>query len=187
MDAAPAIQPYRSIILSRVLARTGGGSYLSRLKHPDASLWFPDRRIAEDSAPDAVTWAVTGDVCARSKGRSPRICGRFFTRTLIMASLLAVALILTWPVADVLNPVVGDRQRGLDFASRQCGECHSVTIHASIDGPELGEPPTFRWIARNHPRYMDGFLLRPSRQHPLVTGRDAADLRALFVELGHVR
>ena len=49
--------------------------------------------------------------------------------------------------------------------------------------PEPGAPPALQWIARVHPDYLEAFLLRPNGPHMLVTGRDAAGLRALFAEL----
>jgi hypothetical protein len=65
--------------------------------------------------------------------------------------------------------------------------CHAIGASAKAMAPEPGEAPAFQWIARNHPDYVDGFLLRPSGAHMLVVGKDAAGLRALFADLARMR
>lgn len=48
-----------------------------------------------------------------------------------------------------------------------------------------GTPPAFAWIARNHPEYLDGAILRP---HPpmlgvVITAAQGRNLRAYFDRL----
>lgn len=105
------------------------------------------------------------------------------------ASLLALALGINllphpaWRTQAGANALQGGRS----FATVACMGCHAIGSTATSMAPEPGAAPTFQWIARSHPDYLDGFLLRPSGAHALVVGSDAAGLRALFADLGRIR
>ena len=108
---------------------------------------------------------------------------------LLAASLAAVALGLNLTVRPAWLTQAGAAtlQRGQVFAAGACITCHAIGVSAITAAPEPGGPPAFQWIARSHPDYLDGFLLRPMGAHLLVVGDDAAGLRALFADLAQPR
>lgn len=109
----------------------------------------------------------------------------------LSASLLALAL--AFGINFVPHPRsrtqsgISTLQAGQSFAAGTCMACHAIGASARSLAPEPGEAPAFQWIARNHPDYLDGFLLRPGSMHPLVVGQNAAGLRAVFADLARVR
>ena len=109
--------------------------------------------------------------------------------TVFGASLLALALGINlvphpaWRGQSEISALQG----GQNFAVGACMACHAIGASPTALAPEPGEAPAFQWIARNHPDYLDGFLLRPGSSHPLVVGKDAAGLRAVFADLARIR
>lgn len=55
-----------------------------------------------------------------------------------------------------------DAQAGASIARDVCARCHQIGPHPTQYRPMGDSPPSFAWIARERPEYLDGVLLRPS-------------------------
>jgi mono/diheme cytochrome c family protein len=78
-----------------------------------------------------------------------------------------------------------DEQAGFRIAHDVCARCHQVDWQPAPRPAAAGEPPPFAWIAREHPNYLDGVLLRPP--HAMwgvdISPAQAASLKAYFSAL----
>lgn len=100
--------------------------------------------------------------------------------------LLAVVAFLLSSALPALAQEVGDPGKGLDYAERNCAECHAVEA-ANTDSPDPEAPP-FQLVARD-PELSDlaltVFFQSPHEGMPdlIVLGADARDLIAYIRSL----
>ncbi len=64
-----------------------------------------------------------------------------------------------------------------------CSRCHEVD--GGLNGSPRPDAPPFRTVARDHPDYVEGVLLRPPRAmwSVIIDPKDAAEVRAYFAHL----
>ena len=99
---------------------------------------------------------------------------------------LLVAAIVASSALPALAQEVGDPQKGLDYAERNCAECHAVEA-ANTDSTNPEAPP-FQLVARD-PELSDlaltVFFQSPHSEMPdlVVQGADARDLIAYIRSL----
>ena len=95
-----------------------------------------------------------------------------------------LAVMLCFAAANRAWAADGDAAKeGGRIAREVCSRCHQVEPGA-VSAPG-SSPPSFQWIANNHPEYLSGVLLRPP--HPMlgvvIRDQDVAGLRAYFATL----
>jgi mono/diheme cytochrome c family protein len=100
--------------------------------------------------------------------------------------LLAVVALLSSSALPAFAQEVGDPKKGLDYAERNCAECHAVEA-ANTDSTNPDAPP-FQLVARD-PELSDlaltVFFQSPHEGMPdlIVQGADARDLIAYIRSL----
>lgn len=69
---------------------------------------------------------------------------------------------------------------GRTLAIESCARCHDVTPRKLREGEQETKPPSFAWIANNHPEYLDGVALRAPHgmMQISLTAKNLEDLKA---------